>query len=80
MRIDVGANPRKPRNSFKSARIGRLTNARILAMTEGLGWGKHEQAVAFFCECGCRGVVPMTPSRYRKTGGAWLPDHKPWPE
>ena len=79
MGIDVEANARRPWNRLKAARIGRLTNARILAMTEGLERGNREQAVAFFCECGCREIVPMTPSRYRKTGGAWLPDHKPWP-
>jgi hypothetical protein len=70
---------RDPQRRAKAAQIVRAANWRILAMTEGLKWGDREQAVAFFCECGCRDVIPMTPSRYRSLDGAWLPGHKPEP-
>lgn len=55
-----------------------MANERILAMTDRLN-GSREQAVAFFCECGCGGVIPITPSRYEAIDGAWLPGHKPEP-
>jgi hypothetical protein len=68
---------RTSQNRRNAALAARTTNARILAMAESLKWGTREQAVAFFCECGCLDVIPMTPSRYRSLGGAWLPNHKP---
>lgn len=54
-----------------------MGNARMLAMAERLKRDKREQAIALFCECGCGDIIPMTPSRYRAIGGAWLPGHKP---
>jgi hypothetical protein len=48
-------------------------------MAERLDHGEGEQAIAFFCECGCRDIIPMTASRYEAIGGAWLPGHKPEP-
>ena len=59
-------------------RAVRAANARILALDESLERA-GEQAIAFFCECGCRDIVPMTASRYKAVGGAWLPGHKPEP-
>jgi hypothetical protein len=55
----------------------REANAQFLAMAERLDRGEGEQAIAFFCECGCRDIIPMTASRYEAIGGAWLPGHKP---
>ena len=57
----------------------RAANTQILELAESLDRGEGEQAVAFFCECGCRDVIPITVSRYRAIGGAWLPGHKPAP-
>jgi hypothetical protein len=52
-------------------------NAQILALAKSLDRGEGEQAIAFFCECGCRDIIPLTISRYEAVGGAWLPGHKP---
>jgi hypothetical protein len=52
----------------------RTANAHILAMEKNLD-REGEQAVAFFCECGCMDIIPLTPSRYRAIDGAWLPGH-----
>jgi hypothetical protein len=46
-------------------------------MAQRLDHSEGEQAVAFFCECGCRDIIPMTATRYEAVGGAWLPGHKP---
>lgn len=54
-------------------------NAQILVLAERLDRGAGEQAIAFFCECGCRDIIPLTVSRYEAIGGAWLPGHKPEP-
>ena len=70
---------RRPESRPEAALIVRAANTHILAMTESLKWGEGEQAIAFFCECGCRDVIPMTPSRYKTLDGAWLPGHKPEP-
>ena len=73
-------DPTSPEHRPQAALTARMTNARILAMTASLNWGEREQAVAFFCECGCSDIIPMTPTRYRAIEGAWLPGHKPEPE
>ena len=46
-------------------------------MAESRNPAEADQAIAFFCECGCRDIIPMTVSRYKAIGGAWLPGHKP---
>jgi hypothetical protein len=48
-------------------------------MAENRDQGEGEQAIAFFCECGCRDIIPLTVSRYEAIGGAWLPGHKAEP-
>ena len=68
---------RNPKSRPKAAQAVRATNARILALAKNLGQRHGEQAIAFFCECGCMDVIPMTPSRYEAIDGAWLPGHKP---
>ena len=70
---------RTPQSRPNAARIVRATNAHILAMAESLDRGEGEQAIAFFCECGCMDIIPMTVSRYKTIDGAWLPGHKPPP-
>jgi hypothetical protein len=72
--VDAG-NPQSRPNATQA----RAANAHILAMAESLDRGEGEQAIAFFCECGCRDIIPITVSRYKTVGGAWLPDHKPEP-
>jgi hypothetical protein len=57
-------------------RAAKAANARILALAEGVNRGEGEQAIALFCECGCRDIIPMTRSRYRASDGAWLPGHQ----
>ncbi len=66
----------EPRHAALTARAA---NAQILALAESLDKGEGEQAIAFLCECGCRDIIPMTPSRYKTIDGAWLPGHKPEP-
>jgi hypothetical protein len=46
-------------------------------MAEDRDPGAGEQAIALFCECGCRDIIPITVGRYQAIGGAWLPGHKP---
>jgi hypothetical protein len=65
------------RNRPGDPRAARAANAQIIALAENLERGVGEQSVAFFCECGCRDIIPMTISRYRTKGGAWLPGHQP---
>jgi hypothetical protein len=65
----------RPNNS----QAARAANAEILAMAENRSRGEGKQAIALFCECGCRDVIPLTISRYQAIGGAWLPGHKPEP-
>jgi hypothetical protein len=54
----------------------RAANEQIITLAKALDH-VGEQAIAFFCECGCRDIIPMTISRYRAKGGAWLPGHQP---
>jgi hypothetical protein len=68
---------RNPQSRANNPRAARAANARILAMAGSLDRGDGEQAIAFFCECGCRDVIPLTASRYEAIGGAWLPGHRP---
>jgi hypothetical protein len=44
-------------------------------LAEGSHRSEGEQAVAFFCECGCGDIIPLTVSRYKALDGAWLPGH-----
>jgi hypothetical protein len=69
---DAQSRPSKPETA-------RATNAQFLAMAENRDASEGEQAIAFFCECGCRDIIPMTVSRYEAIGGAWLPGHTPEP-
>ena len=73
--MDAGNSQSRPNNPHAA----RAANAEILVMAERLDHGEGEQAIAFFCECGCRDIIPMTASRYEAIGGAWLPGHKPEP-
>jgi hypothetical protein len=68
-----------PQHRSKNPRAARAANAQILEMAESLDRAGGEQAIAFFCECGCRDIIPITASRYRAIDGAWLPGHKPKP-
>ncbi len=70
---------RSPQNRRNATRVVRATNAQILVMAESLDRGEGEQAIAFFCECGCLDIIPMTVTRYKTIDGAWLPGHKPEP-
>lgn len=35
------------------------------------------EVLNFFCECGCLGVVALTPGAFDAAGGAWLDSHRP---
>jgi len=65
------------RNRPGDPQAARGANAQIIALAENVDPGVGERSVAFFCECGCRDIIPMTISRYRAKGGAWLPGHQP---
>jgi hypothetical protein len=71
--MDARSSQNRPYNP----QAARAANAQFLAMAERLDRGDGDQAIAFFCECGCRDIIPMTASRYEAIGGAWLPGHKP---
>lgn len=71
--MDATNSQSRPNNP----QAARAANAQILAIAERRERGEGEQAIAFFCECGCRDIIPMTVSRYEANGGAWLPGHKP---
>jgi hypothetical protein len=73
--MDAGHAKNRPHNP----QAARAANAQILALAKGVDHGEGEQAVAFFCECGCRDIIPMTAGRYEAIDGAWLPGHKPQP-
>lgn len=70
--VAAGNSQRRPSNP----QVARAANTQILATAKSLDRGEGEQAVAFFCECGCRDIIPLTASRYEAIGGAWLPGHK----
>jgi hypothetical protein len=76
---DAGVDARNSESHPNNPQAARAANAEIRAMAENRERGEGEQAVAFFCECGCRDIIPMTASRYEAIGGAWLPGHKPQP-
>jgi len=71
--VDARSSKGRPSNP----QAARAANAQFLTLAQRLDHGEGEQAIAFFCECGCRDIVPMTVSRYEAIGGAWLPGHKP---
>jgi hypothetical protein len=73
----LGVDARNSQSRSNNPQAARAANTQILAMAASRDRGEGEQAVAFFCECGCRDIIPMTVSRYEATGGAWLPGHKP---
>jgi hypothetical protein len=73
--VDATNSQSRPNNP----QAARAANAQILAIAEHRKRGEGEQAIAFFCECGCRDIIPMTVSRYEAIGGAWLPGHKQKP-
>ena len=70
--MDAANSQSRPNNP----QAARSANARILELAESLDRGEGEQAVAFFCECGCGDVIPITVSRYKAIAGAWLPGHE----
>jgi hypothetical protein len=70
-------NARNSEHRSNNPQAAEAANAQILALADSLDPGEGEQAVAFFCECGCRDIIPMTVTRYRASEGAWLPGHKP---
>jgi len=76
---DLDVKARNSQHRLNNPEAARAANAQILAMANGLDRSEGEQAVAFFCECGCRDIIPMTVSRYEARGGAWLPGHKSEP-
>jgi hypothetical protein len=73
--VDATNSQSRPNNP----QAARAANAQILAIAEHRERGEGERAIAFFCECGCRDIIPMTVSRYESIGGAWLPGHKQEP-
>lgn len=73
--MDASNSQSRPNNP----QAARAANAQIIALAESLDRGEGEQAIAFFCECGCGDIIPMTVSRYQAIDGAWLPGHKPEP-
>jgi hypothetical protein len=73
--MDASSSPRRPNNPHAA----RAANAQFIAIADNRDAGEGEQAIAFFCECGCRDIIPITASRYEAIGGAWLPGHKPQP-
>ena len=73
--VDARNSQSRPNN----AQAARAANAQILATAESFDRGEGERAIAFFCECGCRDIIPITLSRYKAMGGAWLPGHEPEP-
>lgn len=74
---DPEVDARHSQSRPKNPQAARAANAQILAMAGRLDRGEEEQAIAFFCECGCRDIIPITANRYKAIGGAWLPGHRP---
>jgi hypothetical protein len=77
--IGLELESRNAQSRPNNPQAARAANAQICALAKRLDRGEGEQAIAFFCECGCRDIIPLTVSRYEAIGGAWLPGHKPEP-
>jgi hypothetical protein len=67
---DAPDNPEMPERAW----IAREVNKYILELSERL---HDERPIGFFCECGCMGIAPTTPARYKAEGGVWIEGHEP---
>jgi hypothetical protein len=65
------------------AEIARDANEHILAVQARFheitlhAFRQDEDPIKLFCECGCMGLVDVTPADYAHKGGAWLEGHGP---
>lgn len=70
----AGESPRSPSRIDLAAEV----NLQIREIGRSLGMAADSsELLTFFCECGCFGVVGLTPGAFDAAGGAWLQGHEP---
>ena len=70
----VGEGPGSPSRIDLAGEV----NLKIREIGRSLGvTADSSEVLTFFCECGCFGVVSLTPGTFDAAGGAWLEAHRP---
>ena len=65
-----------PEVSLHAVDTARRANAHIAEMAESLdSIVRNPRPIRFLCECGCFGIVELTLTNYRASGGARIEGH-----